>query len=49
MENKARKYINNELNKNMNIKSPKKTSPGKTFRNSAKKINEKNKKFINEE
>ena len=49
IKNKARKYINNELNKNMNIKSPKKTSPGKTFRNSAKKINEKNKKFINEE
>ena len=41
---KNRKFTVNDLNRNnMNIKSPKKTSPGKTFRNSGKKINDKNK------
>ena len=50
IKNKTRKYTTNELKWNINIKSsPKKTSPGKTYRNSGKKVNEKNKKFINEE
>ena len=51
IKKKNRKYTanENELNRNnMNIKSPKKTSPEKMFRNSGKK-NDKNKKFINED
>ena len=48
LKRKNRKYTV-ELNSNhMQIKSPKKTSPGKTRRHSAKKVNDKNKKFINE-
>ena len=39
----AQDYVN-ELNRNnMNIRSPKKTSPERTFRNSGKKNNDKNK------
>ena len=50
IKKKTRKYINNELNRNnTNIKSPKKTSPCKTYKNSGKKINDKNKKYLNEE
>ena len=49
IKNKRRKYTTNELNRNFNIKSPKKSSPGKTIRNSGKKNNDKNKKFLNDE
>ena len=52
IKKKNRKYTanENELNRNnMNIKSPKKTSPENMFRNSGKKNNDKNKKFINED
>ena len=46
IKKKNRKFTVNELNRNnMNIRSPKKTSPGRTFRNSGKKNNDKNKKW----
>ena len=44
IKKKTRKYTTNELDRNnTNIKSPKKTSPCKTYKNSGKKINDKNK------
>ena len=50
IKKKTNKYVNKEFNRNnTNIKSPKKTSPCKTYKNSGKKINDKNKKYINEE
>ena len=49
IKNKRRKYTTNDLKRNFNIKSPKKSSPGKTIRNSGKKNNDKNKKFLNDE
>ena len=50
IKKKTRKYTTNELDRNnTNIKSPKKTSPCKTYKNSGKKINDKNKKYLNEE
>ena len=49
LKRKNRKFTVSDLNRNdMEIKSPKKTSPGKIGRHSAKKVNDKNKKFINE-
>ena len=50
IKKKTRKYTSNELDRNnTNIKSPKKISPCKTFKNSGKKINDKNRKYLNEE
>jgi hypothetical protein len=49
LKRKNRKFTVSDLNRNdMEIKSPKKTSPGKIGRHSAKKVYDKNKKFINE-
>ena len=42
IKKKNRKFTVNDINRNnMNIKSPKKTSPGKTHKNSIKKNNDK--------
>ena len=49
IKKKNRKYTETDLNRNnTNIKSPKINSLSKTNRNSGKKNNDKNKKFINE-
>ena len=48
LKRKNRKYTVELYSNYMEMKSPKKTSPGKTRRHSAKKVNDKNKKFINE-